>query len=86
MNRRKLIALLGGAALTWPKRLDAQTAAPVVGFLSNRSGAESENVVAAFRQGLDEAGYVEGRNVTIEFRLAENQLSLESGAARFPAA
>jgi putative ABC transport system substrate-binding protein len=47
---------------------------PVVGFLSNRSTAESANVVAAFRQGLDEAGYAEGRNVTVDYRLAEDRL------------
>src|ERR1700738_3263530 len=73
MNRRDFITFLGGAALTWPMRLNAQPT-PVVGFLSNRSAAESENVVAVFREGLDEAGYVEGRNPPIEYRLAEDQL------------
>jgi putative ABC transport system substrate-binding protein len=73
MQRRDFVTLLG-AACAWPLQLGAQPAMPTVGFLSNRSAAESENVVAAFRQGLAEAGYVEGRNIGIEYRLAEDQL------------
>jgi putative ABC transport system substrate-binding protein len=61
MRRRAFIALLGGATasplVAWPRAARAQEPAiPVMGFLSNRSAAESENVVAAFRQGLDESG------------------------------
>jgi putative ABC transport system substrate-binding protein len=74
ISRRNFIALLGGAAAAWPLCVRAQQPMPLVGFLSNRSAAESENVVAAFRQGLNDAGYAEGRNVTIEYRLAEDRL------------
>jgi putative ABC transport system substrate-binding protein len=72
-RRRELIRLLGGAAL-WPFAARASDPMPVVGFLSNRAAAESENVVAAFRQGLADAGFIEGRNLTIEYRLAEDHL------------
>jgi putative tryptophan/tyrosine transport system substrate-binding protein len=76
MRRRELITLFGALTAAWPLVAGAQEPMPVVGFLSNRSAAESKNVVAAFRQGLADAGYVEGRNLAIEYRLAENQLDL----------
>ena len=73
MRRRDFITLVGGAA-AWPFAARAQQATtPLIGFLSSRSPNESETLVAAFRQGLAEAGYVEGQNVHLAFRWAESR-------------
>jgi putative ABC transport system substrate-binding protein len=75
MRRRDLIGLFGGAALRWPVGARAQQPIPVIGYLSGGS-SESDNIpdrLTAFREGLDETGYFEGKNVAIEYRWAEGQ-------------
>jgi putative ABC transport system substrate-binding protein len=74
LRRRELITMLGAAAATWPRVARGQPSAmPVIGFLSARSPAESAQHVAFFQRGLNETGYVEGRNVAIDYRWAEGR-------------
>ena len=74
MTRRDLIALLGSTAATWALGARAQQPEmPVIGYLHSGSPSAYAHLVTAFREGLKEAGYVEGRNVAIEFRWAEGR-------------
>lgn len=73
MRRRRFIVLIGAAAV-WPTLAPAQQpTVPVIGFMSGRSPDDSKHLLAAFHQGLDETGFVEGKNVTIEYRWALGQ-------------
>jgi ABC-type uncharacterized transport system substrate-binding protein len=79
VKRRKFISLIGGAAVFAPLAARAQqpakeTAMPVVGFVRSTTLADSTRLVAAFRQGVNEAGFVEGQNIAIEYRYADNQV------------
>jgi len=85
LRRREFITLLGGAAATWPLAARAQQQQlPVIGILSSRSQATDALLLAVIRQGLNDTGFVEGRNVSIEYRWAEgNYNRLAAFAADF---
>jgi len=80
MRRREfIITLLGGVAVTWPLAANAQSKTPRIGFMGNSTAALEANLVDAFREGLREHGYEEGRNIVIEYRWADGKYE------RFPA-
>ena len=73
IGRRELLAALGGAAAAWPLAARAQPAMPVIGFLNSGTREGFAHLLAAFHQSLNQAGFVEGRNLAIEYRWAEGQ-------------
>ena len=74
LKRREFITLLGGAAMAWPRAAVAQQPTmPVIGFLRDTPLADATHLVASFRQGLKETGFIEGQNVALEYRSAEDQ-------------
>jgi putative ABC transport system substrate-binding protein len=74
MKRREFIGLLGGAAVAWPIAARAQQPAkPLVGFLRSAPLSDATHLVIAFRQGLEEAGFIEDQNVAVEYRRADDQ-------------
>src|SRR4030095_5285922 len=76
MRRREFIALVGGAAAGWPLAARAQrTELPVIGVLGSLFPHENNNPLHAFRQGLKDEGYIEGQNIIVEYRWAEDQNS-----------
>src|SRR5215472_13245843 len=72
-SRRKFITLLGGAAIAWPLTARAQQPSSLVGVLHSGSHTTFAPLMIAFRRGLQEGGFIEGQNVTIQYRWAENQ-------------
>ena len=73
MRRREFIAAVGGAVAAWPLAAFAQQPLPIIGYMSSRSLNDSAALLAAFQKGLAETGYVEGKNVAIEYRWADGQ-------------
>jgi putative tryptophan/tyrosine transport system substrate-binding protein len=81
VKRREFITLLGGSAVAWSFAAHAETTMPVIGMLGSTSSGPSERLVAAFRNGLREVGYIEGQNVSIEYRWADGRYDRLSGLA-----
>lgn len=83
MRRRQILTLAAGAAVALPlgATADAEMPMPTIGFLSGRTPAASVDLLASFHRGLAEAGFVPGRNVTIEYRWAEGQYDRLAGLA-----
>jgi putative ABC transport system substrate-binding protein len=81
VNRRDFITLIGGATTAWPLAARAQQPMPVVGFIRSTPSASFTHLLDAFRQGLKEAGFVEGQNVTIEQRWGDNHADRLRGLA-----
>jgi putative ABC transport system substrate-binding protein len=83
MQRREFITALGITAITWPLAARAQQSAlPLIGFMNNSTAKGSEDLQAAFRQGISETGYIDGQNVTIEYHWADGQPDRLPGVAR----
>src|SRR5436305_12388366 len=76
MRRRQFLAQFGPLALAWPLAARAQRSLPFLGFLNSGSPNERAHLVEAFRQGLKEGGYVDGKNLAIEYRWAEGRPDL----------
>jgi putative ABC transport system substrate-binding protein len=82
IGRREFLRMLGGATAVWPLAARAQQSAmPVVGFLRSTTASGSAHLVAAFRQGLSEAGFVEGQNVAIDYRFGDDRQDRLPGLA-----
>src|SRR5262249_59840824 len=73
MRRREFISLVGGAAATWTFAARAQLKTPLIGYMGNSTAALEANLLNAFREGLRDAGYEEGRNITIKYLWADGQ-------------
>ena len=83
MKRRKFIALIAGAATGWPLTARTQQpATPVIGFLNSASAGPYRQLVDAFRRGLNETGFVEGRNVMIDYRWADGRTAPPPSGSR----
>src|SRR5215472_2349730 len=84
MRRREFITFIGGAALTWPLAAQAQNA-PRIGWIFPGASAGNPTELAGFKQGLRELGYVEGRNIVVEYRFGENSAErLQQFATELP--